>query len=48
MKVYFSQTAGDQITQIIDYLEIKWSEKVRDNFIAKLDKSMDLMASMPL
>jgi len=47
MKVFLSRTAGEQLHQIIDYLELRWSTKVRDNFIDKLQRSMDTIALIP-
>lgn len=47
MKLFLSKTAGEQLHQIIDYLELRWSAKVRDNFIAKLQRSMDTIQRMP-
>ncbi len=47
MNVFLSQTAGDQLHHIIDYLEQQWSTKVRDNFITKLQRSMQAIEKMP-
>ncbi len=47
MKVFLSKTAGEQLHQVIDYLEQRWSDKVRDNFISKLQRSMETIAQMP-
>jgi len=47
MKVYLSQDAINQIVIIIEYLELKWSHKVRDNFIDKLQRSIDVIKKMP-
>jgi len=47
MKVFLSQTAGEKAEQIIDYLEKRWSEKVRDNFLEKLERSMEIIEQMP-
>ena len=47
MKVFLSQTAGDQLHALIDYLELQWSGKVRDNFIHKIQRSMQTIGSMP-
>lgn len=47
MKVTISQTAYDQIHALIEYLEERWSEKIRDRFLVKLDKSMRTMEIMP-
>jgi hypothetical protein len=42
MKVFLSKAAGEQLHQVIDYLEQRWSIKVRNNFIAKLQRSWTL------
>ena len=47
MNVFLSPTAGEQLHQIIDYLEQRWSDNVRDNFIAKLQRAMDTIAKIP-
>ena len=47
MNVVLSPTAGEQLHQIINYLEQRWSTKVRDNFIHKLERTMDAIALMP-
>lgn len=46
MKAFLSQTAGEQLHQVIDYLEQRWSVKVRNNFISKLERSVDTIAQM--
>jgi len=47
MIVFLSQTAGEKAEQIIEYLENRWSDKVRDNFLNKLERSMDIIQQMP-
>ena len=47
MTLFISQTAGEQLYQLIDYLEQRWSVKVKDNFIAKLQRSMDIIEKIP-
>ena len=47
MLVFLSQTAGEKIDQIIEYLENRWSNKVRDNFLSKLERSMNVIEQMP-
>jgi len=47
MKVYFSPEASDQLTQILTYLEERWSIKVRDNFLAKFDRFIQMISEMP-
>ena len=47
MQVFLSQTAYDQVQDIILYLEDNWPERVRDNFLDKLARSMEIMGSIP-
>ena len=45
--VYLSIEASEQLDQLIEYLETKWSARVRDNFLAKLDRSLNTISTMP-
>lgn len=47
MNVNLSQEAYEQLHELIDYLEKNWSDKVVDNFLMKLEKSMDTMSVAP-
>jgi len=47
MKVVISQTAYDQLHDLINHLEERWSDKIRDKFLEKLDKSMLTRETMP-
>ncbi|MCB0566638.1 MAG: type II toxin-antitoxin system RelE/ParE family toxin [Lewinellaceae bacterium] len=47
MKVFLSQTAYDQAQDIVDYLEENWHERVRNNFLDKLERSMEIISTMP-
>ena len=47
MPVYLSQTAYDQLHQILNYLEEKWSQQVSDNFLEKLERTMDSIGRFP-
>ncbi len=47
MPVYLSQTAYDQLHETLEYLELNWSPTVRDNYIEKLERAMDIISSMP-
>jgi len=47
MTVFLSDNAKEQLHHIIDYLELKWSTRVRDNFIDKLQRAMDTIEKMP-
>jgi plasmid stabilization system protein ParE len=37
--IRFSKSASAKLENLLVYLEIKWSMKVKQNFIAKLDRS---------
>lgn len=47
MKVYLSIEAAEQLQKLLDYLENNWSVKVRDNFILKFDRSLQIIAEIP-
>jgi plasmid stabilization system protein ParE len=47
MPVYLSQTAYDQLHQILDYLEEKWYSQVSDNFLDKLERTMESIGRFP-
>ena len=47
MPVFLSQTAYDQLHEILDYLEVNWSATVSDNFLNKLERTIEVISSMP-
>jgi len=47
MPVYLSQNAYDQLQDIVSYLENNWSEKIRDNFLSKLDTIFETISTFP-
>lgn len=47
MKVYFSKRATNKLHKLLDYLESDWSEKVRDDFIQKLDNAIGNIKQFP-
>ncbi len=47
MSVYLSQTAYDQLHELLDYLEANWSSTVSDNFLNKLERTMEVISNMP-
>jgi len=47
MKVFLSPTANKQLLQIIEYLELSWSDNVLNNFIAKVDRAMQTISQIP-
>lgn len=46
-KVKISKTAEKKLETLFDYLLQKWSQKVKTEFVKKLDKSIDLIKLTP-
>ncbi|MBA0883575.1 type II toxin-antitoxin system RelE/ParE family toxin [Flavobacterium undicola] len=46
-EIIFSKNAEKSLIDLLGYLELKWSIKVRDKFISKLDKSIYLIQNEP-
>ncbi len=46
-EIIFSKNAEKNLLDLLEYLELKWSIKVRDEFISKLDKSIYLIQNEP-
>lgn len=46
-EIIFSKNAEKSLIDLMEYLELKWSIKVRDKFISKLDKSIHLIQKEP-
>ena len=46
-KVKTSKTAQKKLEKLFEYLIQEWSEKVKSDFIIKLDKCVDLIKSNP-
>ena len=46
-KVKLSKRAAKKLERLLEYLEIKWSIKVKNDFIKKLDKSLNLIQENP-
>ena len=47
MKIFLSNIAHQQLNDLTFYLEVKWSIRVRDNFLAKFDRSVKSISLMP-
>ncbi len=47
MKVILSPTARRKLDALLDYLQDQWSEKVKQEFIIKLDRSIERVATHP-
>jgi plasmid stabilization system protein ParE len=48
MKVSISDQAAEQLTTLVNYLEFDWSPKIRDNFLLKIERAVELIAAFPL
>ena len=46
-EIVFSKNAEKRLIDLLAYLELKWSVKVREKFISKLDKSIYLIQNEP-
>lgn len=44
---YFSKRAEKRLIELLEYLEKNWSEKEKNNFIAKLDRSVKIISKFP-
>jgi plasmid stabilization system protein ParE len=47
MKIFLSEIAEYQLDLLLDYLEIEWSVRVRDNFMNKLENALHTIEIMP-
>ena len=47
MKVYFSKTAAHKLENLLEYLEVEWSLKVKSKFIKKLDNAISTISTFP-
>ncbi len=45
--IIFSKNAEKSLFELFEYLEIKWSKKVKDKFISNLDKVIYLIQIEP-
>jgi plasmid stabilization system protein ParE len=46
-KVKLTNTAKSQLKNLLEYLEEAWPEKVKRNFVKKLDKRIEMVSSNP-
>jgi plasmid stabilization system protein ParE len=46
-EIVFSKNAEKSLIDLLEYLEFKWSIKVREKFISKLDESIYLIQNKP-
>lgn len=47
MKVYLSENTESKLLLLTDYLKVKWSEKVKEDFIKKLTKKISMISEFP-
>jgi plasmid stabilization system protein ParE len=47
MKVFLSNEAAAQLSELLLYLEGRWSIRVRNNFLNKLTKNLTTIENMP-
>jgi len=48
MQVIFSRRAKVRLENLLDYLEKEWSEKSKNDFIKKLDRSIAQISKLPV
>lgn len=46
-KIVLSKRASNRLDKLLEYLEREWSLKVKDDFIKKLDKSLNQIQKFP-
>ena len=46
--VVLSKTAAEKLEKLLEFLEFEWSERVKHNFIVRLDKSLEQICKYPL
>jgi plasmid stabilization system protein ParE len=46
-KIELSKRATQKLEQLLQYLEFEWSLKVKNEFIVKLDKSLERISQFP-
>jgi plasmid stabilization system protein ParE len=45
--IILSKTAAAKLDNLLNYLQDEWSERIKQNFIQKLDKSIHLIQNYP-
>ncbi len=46
-KIILSKRASNRLEELLEYLELEWSLKVKNDFIKKLDKSLSQIQKFP-
>ena len=47
-KLEFSGRSLKEIRNTVDYLKVKWSERISDNFLKELKRNIDLIQINPV
>jgi len=47
LKVVLSETAKSKLSDLLEYLENKWSVRVKKEFVKKLDKTLFRLSNFP-
>ena len=47
MRISLSERASEQLASLLDYLELEWSPQVSDNFVLKLERSLNAIQTFP-
>ncbi|HBF87323.1 MAG TPA: type II toxin-antitoxin system RelE/ParE family toxin [Bacteroidales bacterium] len=46
-KIVLSKRAARNLENLLEYLETKWSKRIKDNFIKKLDRTLNIIKDRP-
>ena len=46
-QVVLTQSAQTKLNKLLYYLEVNWSDKVKEKFIKRLDKAVDIIQERP-
>lgn len=47
LKIVWSKKADKKFDKILDYLQLKWGEKVTSNFVKKVYNFLDILSEFP-
>lgn len=47
-KIIWTDIATEDFLNIVNYLEIEWSDRISENFIVDCYAKLDLLAEMPM
>jgi plasmid stabilization system protein ParE len=46
-RVVLSKRAAGKLDKLLEYLETKWSKRVKDQFIQKMDRALNIIKEQP-